>query len=439
MNNKISIVKIFFGKIGFLFISFITGIIVARILGPVGKGEISLVLLISSLIVSIGSLNIGDSVIYFVNRRKIPLGKALFSNYFFITFSSLFYIALLYYVWSLNILPWEELDNHMLFLLVCLFIPLTFFQMHILALFRAKQDYSAYNIILLGRPIIYFILVIFFLVFMKMEVKGVFLASGTATALSIIVGTALIVRTQNFHLSLDIGYLKKAITYGLKGHIGNIFHKFNLRIDQLFITPFWGTAMLGNYSIAVIISEMIMFLPDSIGIVLFPSLSRYNKETARKTAEQSIRISLLLTVLGCIAICIIARPFVMIGYGERFEPAVKAIYFLLPGMVFLNISKILSKYFSGSGHPEINSFSSFISCIATLILCPLLVPKYGINGAAIASSIAYGLRSLIEIFIFKKMTNCILNNLLLIKFKDIIVLVELFNNVFRKRKIAINS
>ena len=220
-------------------------------------------------------------------------------------------------------------------------------------------------------------------------------------------------------LKLNLSYLKVSLYYGLKGHVGNIFQKFNTRLDQFFISPYWGSAMLGNYSIAVTISELIFYIPDSIGIITLTSIAERDKKEAERLTAKSLRITIALTLILIGLLYFVAGPGVLFLYGAAFEPAIKAIYYLLPGIFFVGISKILSKYFSGIGRPEINTYTSAISMVVTILLCITLIPRYGIVGAAIASSMAYGLRTICDMGFFIKASRCGLPEMLFLKKEDI--------------------
>lgn len=371
------------------------------------------------MVVNFGSMNIGDSTIYFFNKRKVDLGTLLFSNSVFIIISSLFYIGIILILSQLSILPWTELKQSYLLIFTLILIPLIFYQTHILDIFRSIKQFNAYNLMQICQPIIYFVLIIYLVYFLKLEVLGALFSYSMTFIIIISIGLCYLYRKTNFNLNFDPNYLKKNLIYGLKGHIGNIFQKFNLRLDQLLISPYWGSAMLGNYSIATSISELIWYIPDSVGIVTLSYISANKKEEALNITLKSIRIVTLLTFISTIVLFFLAKPIILILYGKPFEPSVKAIYFLLPGIFFTSFSKILSKYFSGIGHPEINTFTSFISLLATIIFCVILIPKYGITGAAIASSIAYGIRAICDLILFKKASQYSLSKIIKLEKTDL--------------------
>ena len=104
-------------------------------------------------------------------------------------------------------------------------------------------------------------------------------------------------------------------------------------------------------------------------------------------------------------------------------------FFLLPGIVFLSVANILANYFSGKGSPEIGAYSSFIALIATIIFDFLLIPKYGIIGASIASSISYITCTFSFVYFFIRRTSLPVRSFMLVNKDDIKYIVNFLKNI----------
>ncbi|MDI6813413.1 MAG: oligosaccharide flippase family protein [Deltaproteobacteria bacterium] len=405
MNDKKEIVRVFSTKIFYSGMGLITGIIVARILGPEGKGEYTMALLLASMTVSLGSLNIGESAIYFLNRRRADLGTILCTDGVFIIFSSTAYIFILLLLWKFGFLPWGELNQKNILFFVCLYIPVIFLQIHNVDLLRATRQFSLYNLILVIQPLTYLLFLLFLVVHWEKGVAGALAAGLGAYFLTALIGWGSLVRFPKVMFRWDGAYLKDLLFYSIKGHLGNIAQKFNLRLDQFFISPWWGAAALGQYSVAVVLTELIWYVPDSIGIITLPRLASFNRTEAALLTVRCLKVTALLTLFLAFSMAILVRPAILLLYGSPFEPAVYAVWLLLPGIVAMGFSKILSKYFSGIGRPEINSATSLVSVIITVILCPPLISRFGFLGAAVASSSAYTIRMLLDVVLFLRSTH----------------------------------
>ena len=101
-------------------------------------------------------------------------------------------------------------------------------------------------------------------------------------------------------------------------------------------------------------------------------------------------MTLAMVLIAAIA-AVLAQPLVGLLYGPAFLPAVPAFLWLLPGVVMLGTNTIYRKAFASEGMPPISVWSPLLAAIANIALNFLLLPRIGIVGASIASTLAYGL------------------------------------------------
>ncbi len=88
---------------------------------------------------------------------------------------------------------------------------------------------------------------------------------------------------------------------------------------------------------------------------------------------------------------LLTRWLIPLFYGQAFASAIPAAQWLLPGMLALTIVKTLSVVVSGLGRPEYMTYGILVGLLGTTVLDFLLIPHFGIIGAAWASSLAYWL------------------------------------------------
>jgi O-antigen/teichoic acid export membrane protein len=77
------------------------------------------------------------------------------------------------------------------------------------------------------------------------------------------------------------------------------------------------------------------------------------------------------------------------AFGSGFEDAVPALWRLAPGTVFLALNRVLGDILRGRGRPTAVTAAEAVGALCTVSLLIAYVPKYGINGAATVSSVAY--------------------------------------------------
>ncbi len=183
------------------------------------------------------------------------------------------------------------------------------------------------------------------------------------------------------------------LRFGLKEHAGNLAQYLNLRLDLLLVGIFLGPKETGLYAVAVSLAEVVWFIPDAVGTVLLPRIAGVGAAPARAAAAGACRIAFTLSSVAALAIALFGGAILVVLYGREFAGAWTPLAWLMPGVVLLSVSKVLSKHLSGTGHPGLSARASAYSLIATLLLDLALIPTFGLAGAAVATTIAYGVHA----------------------------------------------
>jgi O-antigen/teichoic acid export membrane protein len=170
--------------------------------------------------------------------------------------------------------------------------------------------------------------------------------------------------------------------------------------DRIIVGRTLGAAAAGQYNIYVQVTQLIHFVPSSVFAFSFPAFSRLaaqggarNGEIAREYRRYFAVIS--TTALGIAVIMILAWPFLMrIFAGTGFDGGQMRTAWLL-GLNFLLLACVVAPYYLmlALGHARVVSMISTASMFAALVLMVVLIPRYGLEGAALAR-LAYGLVTL---------------------------------------------
>jgi len=125
----------------------------------------------------------------------------------------------------------------------------------------------------------------------------------------------------------------------------------------------------------------------------------------------------MVFICGITAFC--GKILIFILYGKEFFPALGPMLYLLPGILSLSLYQFLKTDIYSLNRPGFISIVSLIMMICNLVLNYLMIPQYGINGAAISSSIYYTLSVMILFIFFLRKTGLSWDVVLLVKKKDI--------------------
>jgi O-antigen/teichoic acid export membrane protein len=183
--------------------------------------------------------------------------------------------------------------------------------------------------------------------------------------------------------------LRRMIGYGIKFHISILAGAIIIRADLLVVNHFRGATEAGVYSVASQFALLLMLLPGVIATLLFPRVTSEQDARGETTCQVS-RYTTLIMFLCCLA----AVPFSLalpLIYGRAFSDATRLLLILLPGVYLMGLESVLVQHFNALGLPRAIPLYWIATLVLNLVLVFALVPRYGAQGAAIASSISYAM------------------------------------------------
>lgn len=255
--------------------------------------------------------------------------------------------------------------------------------------------------------------------------------------LSIIYSVIEVIRLVVIALNLKLKYkyelswivLKKELMYGFPLYMAALLIHLNYRADLFMVKHFLGDGDLGIYSISVHLAELAFIFPTALTTAFEGRLYTCKENERKDVTAQTIRLSFYITLIVCI-IGMLCKPFIQIFYGVEYYTAGLAMIYLLIGIIFASIGKVTPAYYYTMGKPKVHLFVSATVLIINVICNYFLIPIYGINGAAIASSVSYTFYGLIYVIMLKK-SGISVKKLFKVTKNDIIKLKEQF---FVKKK-----
>lgn len=204
------------------------------------------------------------------------------------------------------------------------------------------------------------------------------------------------------------GILRKALSFGFRGYLANALQFFNYRLDLFVLAAVASQAQVGYYSIAVSITSGMWLLPGALSSVVLPriaALGAADEEDYRDIVqEKSMRHVALIVAVMTVFLALALIGLVSLIYGADFQPAVDLGLILLPGVALLGIASVLSATIVGRGFPNLSLRIALISTPITIALYAILVPWLKADGAALASSISYSLNFVLALRYYRRVT-----------------------------------
>jgi O-antigen/teichoic acid export membrane protein len=170
-------------------------------------------------------------------------------------------------------------------------------------------------------------------------------------------------------------------------------YALNLSLDQLILSQLVSAADLGRYSVAVAVTLMPVQIVSAIGSIAFPRLAA--REVITAANDRLMRTAVLVSAglaVGILLPAVLAASWLVPRVlGAGYQPAVPLMWILTPGGIFLACGQVVGDLLRGRKSPAIVAYSQWTAAVATVVLLFLLLPRLGVTGAAVASTVAYGI------------------------------------------------
>lgn len=164
-------------------------------------------------------------------------------------------------------------------------------------------------------------------------------------------------------------------------------------VDVLMLQAYTTEAQVGYYKAALVLAEFLWLAPKAVQSVMIQSASelwhRDQIEQITELASKATRYTLLLTALLAIGIAVLATEFVPRYYGAAFEPTITPLLLLLPGTVGFAVARPILSVSHARGDMRIMILATGAAAVMNLVLNVTLIPRFGIEGAAVATSLGY--------------------------------------------------
>ena len=375
-----------------IFNSVVAGVIVARWLGADGVGQLAVINVAVSTIVQLGSFGLPSSNTYFIAQDQSHFRVAAINSLVFALGTGTLLALALSIIASLRP-DWFGFVPPDLIRIAALSIPFQLITLIGLNILLAVGKIREFNLLDLAGQSFVLSNAVLVLLFLKRGLPTLLTFNTLASILvAIVLAVLLVISAKTLAHSkwrTDVAFLRRMIVYGLKFHISILAGAIIIRADLLVVNHFRGAAEAGVYSVASQFALLLMLLPGVIATLLFPRVT--TEQDAR--GETTCLVSRYTTLI-MFACCLAAVPFSLllpVIYGRGFSDATKLLLILLPGVYLMGLESILVQHFNALGLPRAIPIYWVVTLILNLVLVFALVPRFGAQGAAIASSISYAL------------------------------------------------
>jgi len=412
----------FGGQVGIFVFSTATQVMIARTLGPSGKGLFSLTLLTAVTLVTLahGSLSAANS--HFTGRYPEDRPSLVGNSFFLALAWGAVVIAISYAIahWFRGgIIP--ALNPQLWLIVLVSLIPLLLFEFAN-GLVMGLDWMKRFSLVLWLKEAL---LLVGILVLWRLKV----LTTGSAALIwlmTCIISSLMQAGSAWWRigkkLALSVNLIKRVASFSLQAHVANVFSFLKQRVDMFLIAYFLSLDQVGYYSVAMAMISTLWYLPAAIAQVLIPHISWRDSQAGNQLTPRLCRFGFAVSVIGAVMLGLVGWLLIRGLFGTAFLPAFPALLLLLPGGVLYTLAKMLAGDLIGRGLPKYAMVISIAAFVVNIIINILLIPRYGIMGAAIASSVAHGFTGIMFLAAFLRVSGMPIREVLLLQRNDLQVL-----------------
>jgi O-antigen/teichoic acid export membrane protein len=362
---------------------FLSSVLTARWLSPGGRGEYFLIVTFAQTIAQFGNFGLQSSNTYLVARDR-ALAAPLLANSLWVSMlvggggSALLIVALR---------ATGRVSVDAMFWFVGVLAPATLFfmlgsnlliGMNRIATFNAFQLWSSYGALVCLIAAAAF----------GAGPTGFLAASALAWAMVSCVLLVTIRHDVKGSLAFNSRAFQEGFRYAAKAYVATLCGFLVVRTNVFLLGAIKSVEQIGYYSVAGQIADVIGIVPQSMALVLFPALITATEGRFKTTLRNLVVVGLLVAT-GCGLVALFAEPFVRVIFGSSFSETAPMLRWMMPGVLFLAFTAILSQYLAASGFPMSLVAVWVCGSVMAATLGWLLIPVSGGVGAAIAMSLTH--------------------------------------------------
>lgn len=386
-SARADVARTFVNRLAVVVMSAAISVLLARALGPDGRGQYAVAIAFATTCMAIGHLSLEQAIVgawVDPQRRTAIAGAALQVG---------IVVAPLTVILSTLAVPIvvDSADIPLARLATLAIIPMMLV-VYLNALAVADGDIQLVNRSRLGAALLQLALTVLVVVTSIVSVRSVVWVWITISA-------AHLLSLWKGHRWRSVPHWPQSrtlVAVGLRYHTGIVATYLLRRVDILILNRYEEAFAVGLYALAVTIAELLYLMTDSIAQVTQPSQLATSSTYATRRTAQLVRITVIVGAATGTCAMFVAWLVVPTVYGSEFKGAVPAVVILAPGVVALATVKPISVLLLRHERPWILTGVNVGVLVLNVGGNIVLIPSLGLVGAAIASTLAYTVQALLH-------------------------------------------
>lgn len=399
--------------------------IVARKLGVDKFGIYTLALTIAGIFGVASDFGYSYLTIREVARDKGKVGEYLINGTIAkIALNIPFFLMLFFFVHY-----FYNIDLQLIIYLACFAISLKMFIQYYISFFNAYEKMYFDTIVSSLRAILVFgvCLVILSVGFNKITYLfyGHIIVNSIVIVFSVVLLFAKISpKISSFDSTFSWSFFKKSIPFGFF-FLGGVIY---FQTDTVMLSVMKDETAVGYYQAVMRLVIALEIIPGALSAAMYPTICRiyaHSKEEAGKIMVKGFNYMLFLGLPLAVGSFLLSKEIILLVFGNKFMPSVLLFQILVWIIPIRFCGHILGITLSASDNQTLRAIATGLAAFLNIGLNLFLIPRYGFNGAAIASVITSGFLVVYYYSITKQVCSVPLRKTIIAPLVSIIIMVSM--------------
>lgn len=382
-------------------VGLLTGILVARTLGPDGRGALAAVLTAPQVLGWLFGMGCGKAVTYALSRDP-ALGGRLLTTWALMLLPVAAVAVAVGEAALPDLLSAQPAETLALARIYLPTIALALMAELVLGLVLGGQDFLGFNALSFAQPALTAVAYLLLWAAGLFTVESAVAAQAAASALVLAAATVRVVARHGLGRP-DAALGRRTLWYALRTHGEIVGGVVTQRLDMLIIPAVLPAAGVGLYALATNLSWLVVGLSGALATVVMPAAA-HRGESGRALILHSLHATLAVGVLLAGGLFLFADLAIRLVYGPDFAGSALPLRVLLPGAVLYAAASILLNGLYAENRPFTATVAQSLGMAATVAGLLLFLRTGGILAAAIVSTVAYALVFAAALLLYRRAT-----------------------------------
>jgi O-antigen/teichoic acid export membrane protein len=382
-----------------LFINTITGVIVARSLGPSGRGELTATLTVVTVAGWLASMGARAAISYHQSQHP-EHGPRLMASWLIATVPLSLVTLVAAEIFLPTLFGAQTAEAIHVARIYAPLVLVNVISIVFIGILLGDQRFLAFNIVRLLIPVVTVLGYAIFLIAGDLTVITALISNGAALLASTAISAVLCFSKHGLERPSRT-LMKTSLWFGIRAHGGDMAGFVSARLDLLIIPAFLTAASVGLYAVATSISSIIASLTGTIAVFALPVAAR-DITRASHTVIRAFQATLLIGGAMALVLILICEVAIRLVYGADFVGAAPPLRLMLPGELLEAASTVLWAGMLAANRPFLSTAAYLPSAIVTIVGLLIFLQAGGIMVAAGVTTCAYTTSFVITVFLYRR-------------------------------------